>query len=436
MKLLAVGCSHRSTPVAVREKLAFDKDKLPRALELLTTRLECEAVILSTCNRVELYLAQTLDRSPTDREAMTSEQIVHFLAEFHGQDPATLREHLYLLEQNDAVRHLFKVAASLDSLVVGEGQIAGQVKSAYEQAQEYASVGPILHVLFRQARQVARRVRSETGISDGHVSVSSAAVDYVKQVFDSFADKIILVIGAGKMGELTLKHLAALKPYRILVTNRSPEKAEAVAAMCRGVAMPWSHLDDTLAEADIILSTTGAPEPIVDRERWHRVQALRRARRGDHATVILDIAVPRDFDPSLHDGDRTCLFNIDDLKRLKDATMAKRLKHVGAAEAIVEAEAKKFLTEWAKRRKGPLIQKLTADFEAKRKKIEEDLFARLNGRLTEEDRELIAGAFRLLQNRFLHGPISALNEEAQQAEEKAAHGSLLDALRKLFWLKD
>lgn len=437
MKLLAVGCSHRSTPVALREKLAFDREQLPRALELLTTRLECEAVILSTCNRVELYLAQTLDRAPTDREALTADGLVRFVGEFHNQEPAALRPHLYALEQGDAVRHLFKVAASLDSLVLGEGQIAGQVKTAYELAHEKASVGPLLHALFRHARQVARRVRTETGIAKGHVSVSSAAVDYVRQVFDHFGDKTILVIGAGKMGELTLKHLAALKPAKILVTNRSPEKARDVAAGCGGEAVPWERLDDALAAADIVLSTTGAPEPIVDAGRWHRLQALRRARRGDLPVVILDIAVPRDFDPALHDGDRTVLFNIDDLQRLKDATMAERLRHVGAAEAIVEAEAKKFLTGWAKRAKGPLIARLTKDFEAKRQAILEALFAKLNGRLTEADRKYIEGAFRLLQNQFLHGPISALDEEMQQAPEPTTpRHSLLDAMWKLFGLRE
>lgn len=438
MKLLAVGCSYRSTPVALREQLAFNREQLTRALELLTTRLECEAVILSTCNRVELYLAQTLDRAPTDREALTTDGLVRFFADFHGQDPDTLRRHLYAFEQIDVVRHLFKVAASLDSLVLGEGQIAGQVKTAYEVAQQQSSVGPILHALFRHARQVARRARTETGIALGHVSVSSVAVDYVRQVFDHFGDKTILVVGAGKMGELTLKHLADLKPGKILVTNRSPEKARSVALGCGGQPVPWEQLEDALAAADIILSTTGAPEPIVDAARWQIVQALRRSRRGEHAVVILDIAVPRDFDPNIHDGDRTCLFNIDDLTRLKDATMAERLKHAGAAEAIVEAEARRFMKEWAKRVKGPLIARLTKDFEAKRQAILEGLFAKLNGRLTEADRKYIEGAFRLLQNQFLHGPISALDEEIQQAEERASsHGhSLLDALRKLFWLKD
>src|SRR5262245_42645684 len=182
----------------------------------------------------------------------------------------------------------------------------------------------------QRAATVAKRVRTETGIAHGHVSVSSVAVDYVREVFEHFGDKTILVIGAGKMGELTLKHLRQLAPERILVTNRSPEKAAEVARGCGGQPVPWEQLDDALASADIILSTTGAPEPIVTRRRWDDVLP----KRSGGTAVILDIAVPRDFDPRIHDGDRTCLFNIDDLKRIREQTLAGRRKHVAAAEAI------------------------------------------------------------------------------------------------------
>ena len=196
---------------------------------------------------------------------------------------ATVRPALYEHRQEAVVRHLFRVAASLDSLIVGEGQIPGQVKQAYEKATARSAAGPLLHVLFQQARIVAKRVRSETGIAQGHVSVSSAAVDYVRQVFSRFDDKTVLVIGAGKMGELTLKHLRELKPRRIWLINRSFDKAEAMARECGGTATPWEELDNALARADIVLSTTGAPEVIVTRERWDKIQA----RREGGAAVIL-----------------------------------------------------------------------------------------------------------------------------------------------------
>jgi glutamyl-tRNA reductase len=426
MTLLAVGCNYRTTPVSVRERLAFDGAGLASALQALNVRHGCEAVILSTCNRVELYLAGSSAATPPGVDDVTQ-----FLCEARGVPAEQLRTHLVEYHQSEAVRHLFRVAASLDSLIVGEGQIAGQVKRAYELARECGSAGTLLHDLFQKARLVAKRVRRETGISRGHVSVSSVAVDYVRQVFEHFGDKTILVIGAGKMGELTLRHLRQLQPRRILVTNRSPDKAAVVAAGCGGTAVAWESLDDALIQADIVLSTTGAAELIVSQARYERIQA----RRTGGTLVILDIAVPRDFDPAIHDGDRTCLFNIDDLKRIRDHTLRERLRHVAPAEAIVEHEADRFLKDWARRRHGPTIAQLNRDFEAKRQTIVRNLFARLNGKLSEADQAQVEGAFRLLQNQILHGPISALTEETHiEAGDTPGH-TLLEALRKLFRLE-
>jgi glutamyl-tRNA reductase len=445
MKLLLVGCNFRTAPIALREKLALDGPRLALALRELTTRYGCEAVILSTCNRVELYLAR-----PHDRSLPEPGVIAEFLTEFHrGRPDAThveavsrdaesskrsaptldhLQPHLSSADNSAVVHHLFRVAASLDSLIVGEGQIAGQVRRAYEVAHEHGAVGPILHVLFQHANLVAKRVRSETGITRGHASVSSVAVDYVRQVFDHFDDKTILVIGAGKMGELTLRHLRDLKPHRILVTNRSPDKAQDVARGCGGQAMPWEQLDDALVEADIVLSTTGAPEPIMTRRRFDGILA----RRTAGPIVILDIAVPRDFDPRIHDGDRACLFNIDDLQRIRAQTLKERQKHIAPAEAIIEQEVKRFQSDWIRRRNGPIIAQLTQEFETRRHAIVAQLLAKLNGRLSPDDKAAIEGAFRLLQNQFLHGPISALAEEAQ---EPGRH-TLLEALRKMFRLEE
>jgi glutamyl-tRNA reductase len=423
MMLLAVGCSHRTAPVALRERLAFSEEELIRALDELVARHNCEAVILSTCNRVELYVARS-----EEGVDLAASRIAEQLAEFHQLRASDLASSLYEFRHADAVGHLFRVVASLDSMIVGEAQIAGQVKRAYEIAQERGAVGPMLHGLFQHAHSVAKRVRTETGIAKGHVSVSSVAVDYVRQVFDHFHDKKILVIGAGKMGDLTLRHLKALAPEQIWVTNRSPERAEEVAASCGGQVAPWDRLNDFMAEADIILSTTGAPEPIVSLERYEKV----RTRREGRPVVVLDIAVPRDFDPRIHDGDTTCLFNIDDLHRVRDQTLHDRLKHVAAVEAIVGQEMQRFLKEWKRRRHGPVIARLTQDFEAKREAIVAQLMNRLNGRLTEDEREYVEGAFRLLQNQFLHGPISALTDEPH---ESTGH-TLLEALRKLFRLHD
>lgn len=423
MNLLVVGASFKTTPIEMREKLAFDGPKLTQALQELNSRYDCETVIVSTCNRVEIYLARTGGQAAPDIEL-----IGEFLSEFHKLPFDEIRPYLQHHTGPDAVRHLFRVVASLDSMIVGEGQIAGQVKRAYEAAHEQATAGAILHALFQQAHGVAKRVRTETGISRGHVSVSSVAVDYVRQVFDHFNDKTVLVIGAGKMGELTLRHLRELQPQRILVTNRSPEKAQNVAQGCGGQAIPWEQLDDALVMADIVLSTTGAPEPIMTRRRFNDVLA----RRTGGTMVILDIAVPRDFDPRIHDGDRACLFNIDDLKRIREQTLQERQKHLQPAEAIVEQEVTRFLQESRRRRNGPVIALLTQEFETRRKAIVAQLMQKLNGKLTEADRAYVEGAFRLLQNQFLHGPISALAED----NPEASRHTLLEALRKLFRLEE
>jgi glutamyl-tRNA reductase len=430
MILLVVGCSYHTAPVEVRERLAFNDEQLIRAHQALGTRFACETVILSTCNRVELYLGRTPDRTAPG-EPLDVDAVIDFLAEFHGLGQADLQPYLRCLHQADAVKHLFRVAASLDSLIVGEGQIAGQVKKAYGRADQLGGASALMHALFQSAREVAKRVRSETGIAKGHVSVSSAAVDFVREVFDHFGDKTVLVIGAGKMGGLTLRHLRQLGPKQICVTNRSPEKAVAVARGCGGEAVPWDKVDDLLARADIVLSTTGAPQPIVSRERYRAIR-----QRRTRPVVILDIAVPRDFDPGIHDGDETFLFNIDDLERIRGETLRKRQEHVKPAEAIVDQEVRRFLRDWARQRNGPVIARLTQDCEAKRLEVEAELFARLGGRISAADRKLIEGAFRLLQNRFLHGPISALAEESHSPSPAAAGHTLLDALRKLFRLSE
>jgi glutamyl-tRNA reductase len=424
MMLLAVGCNFQKTPVELRERLAFADDHLAKALTELNSRYGCESLILSTCNRVELYLGWGLPRPQTER-AFDADLVAEFLGEWHKLPPPQFRPHLYEHRDADAIRHLFRVAASLDSMIVGEGQIAGQVKQAYECAQQAATAGPLLHALFQHARIVAKRVRTETGIAQGHASVSSAAVDHVRQVFERFDDKTVLVIGAGKMGELTLKHLRELKPKLILVTNRSPEKAAAVAEGCGGGVVPWEKLEDALARADIVLSTTGAPEVIVTAERWASV--LHKRTKG--SIVILDIAVPRDFDPGIHDGERTCLFNIDDLKRMREQTLAARRKHVAPAEAIVEHEAGRFLKEWQRRRNAPMIARLTEEFEARRRLLAEKLSQRFNGRLSDEDRKFIEGLLRQDYNQFLHVFITALDEETRGHR-------FLEAVRKLFRLQE
>lgn len=423
MNLRVIGCNFRTAAVDLRERLAFDDAKRQAALTELSARYGAECAILSTCNRVELYVGRQPHEQPFDLELAAE-----FLGEVHRTPAAAVRPLLYEHADEHAVRHLTRVTASLDSLIVGEGQIAGQVKQTFDAAKAAGTTGPLLNALFPHVLRAAKRVRTETGIARGHVSVSSVAVDYVRQVFDHFGDKTVLVIGAGKMARLTLKHLQALNPKRILVTNRSPAKAAEVAGQCGGTAVPWEQLDDALAKADIALSTTGAPEPIMPRERYERHVA---PKRSGGTLVVLDIAVPRDFDPAIHDGDAVCVFNIDDLTRVREHTLAGRRKHVAPAEGIVDAEVRRFVADWQRRKSGPVIHQLRTEVDRVRADVVAPLLGKLNGKLSDADRAYIEGAFRLFQNRLLHGPIAAM----QAADPDGDSKRLLDAVRKLFGLK-
>jgi len=302
------------------------------------------------------------------------------------------------------------------------------VKEAYDAAQKAEATGPLLNVLFPAATRVSRRVRTETKVADGHASVSSAAVEFLRPIFDTFTDKTVLVIGAGEMGRLTLNHIRELNPARVLVTNRSPDRAATLAAEYGGQLIPWEQLDDALIQADIVLSTTGAPEPIVTRRRFDEKV---RPRRGSRTLVVFDMAVPRDFDPRLHDGDRVSVFNVDDLNRVADQAAAERRKYLPAADAIVMGEVVKFVQDWNRRKDGPVIGQLTAEVDRLRESMVMPLLAKMKGKLSPAELEHIEGAFRLFQSKLLHGPIAAL----QEASRTGHSGTLRDALMKLFGLK-
>ena len=421
MNFRVVGCSYRTAPVQWRERLAFDPPTLEKSLAHLAAHYG-EAAILSTCNRVEVAVAR-----PAGEQPWAIADAADFLAHVHGVAASEVRPLLVEHQNAAGVRHLFRVAASLDSLVIGEGQIAGQVKAAFETAQRLGTTGPFLNALFPATLRVAKRVRTETGITKGHVSVSSVAVDYVKQVFDHFADKTVLVIGAGKMARLTLKSLAELKPGKLLVTNRSPEKAAEVARLWSGTAIGWDELDAALVKSDIVLSTTGAATPIMPRARYRDKVAPKRST----PQVVLDIAVPRDFDPAIHDGERVFLFNIDDLARVREETLGTRRQHLAPAEQLVEVAVRGFADDWNRRQHGPVIGQLTAEVDKLRREVYGQLLPRLGDRLTDADRKQIDGAFRLFQNKLLHGPIAALSE----ASRDGGGSALPEILKKLFRLE-
>jgi glutamyl-tRNA reductase len=419
-----MGVDHRSAPASVREALAFDGPRCAAGLEALARDFPGdEVVILSTCNRVEVYLAGAADRVPE------ADVLAGALVRFHGVAAEAVAGHLVSYHDEGAVGHLFRVAASLESLVLGEGQILGQVRDAYRAAVDGKTVGPIFHHVFQAALRVGKTVRAQTGMDQGKLSVASVAVDVAREVFDSFVDKTVLVIGAGKMGETTLQHLKGLNPGTILVTNRSAERAEAVAARWGGRAWPFDRLGQALIEADLVISTTAASEPIVTLEQYRRVQRARRNRLA----LILDIAIPRDFDPQIGELDQVMLYHVDDLRAQAEQNRLQRRKGIDPALAIIERETSACYAMLRHQHDaGHLLRELGDSYDAARLRELEKLFA-ARPHLSDADREAIAHAMLRLQNQFLHHPRAAVRSAAAEPHEGHTH-PILDAVRHLFGL--
>ena len=424
MKLQMVGLSHHTAPVEIRERLAFSKDQAIDALARLRQRYpETEAVLLSTCNRVELYVA-----SETATACPTHHDVVAFLAEFHGLDPVEIFGELFERTGEDFVRHLFMVAASLDSMVVGEAQILGQVKQAYELAMSVESVGPLTNAAFQAALRVAKRVATETAIQQKRVSIPSVAVaDYARQFFERFDDKELLVIGAGEMAEETLRYLMDAGARQVTVVNRSRPRAEELARQMTGRVRPWDELHACLVAADLVVSATGAAEPIVAAAEFKAIVA----ERFQRPLLILDLAIPRDFDPAIGDLQGTYLCTIDDLSAACQRNRKEREKEWPKAEKIIDEETARFMADLHHRATAPTIRRL----KARADEVKADELKRLLGRLAQVDaktQEEIRIAFDRLVNKLLHPPLESLRDEAQRG---TPHG-LLEALKRLFQLSD
>lgn len=425
MNFRVVSCNHHTAELEVRERLAFSGDEqLGRVYRLWReTHPETELVVLSTCNRVELYSAR-----PDDTSGPGSDELVRFLAEFHGVAPHLFADRLVERDGSEAVRHLFEVACSLDSMVLGEPQIVAQVKEAYERAYRHEACGPLTNALFQMAFRVSSRVRTETALSEGRVSIASVAVgEFARDIFDRFDDKTVLVVGAGAMAEETIRYLADAGVRRFVVTNRNRGRAEQLAATWGGSVAPFEDLDRAVAAADVIVSATGAATPIMTADRF---RMLRRGAR--RPLFVLDLGTPRDFDPAIAGvDDNTFLYDVDDLKATCDANRALRQKEIEKARRIIDDETTRFSHEIRHRATGPVIKRLRDEWHSIRTQEVDQLFAKLT-HLPAEDRQAIERTIERIVNKLLHPPLEVLKDEAK---EGTPHG-LLDALRRLFRLHE
>jgi glutamyl-tRNA reductase len=427
MDLLVVGLSHHTAPVDVREKVALPDGALDEALRgaLATAAVGGaavpEAMVLSTCNRVEVYLAGS------DAAAMRA-RICGWLAAERRFDPAALDRHLYALGGEGAVRHLFRVAASLDSAVVGEPQILGQLKDAFEAAVRAGAVGPVLGRVVPRAFAAAKRVRTETGLGRAPASVASAAVGLGRRIFGELHGREVLVVGAGKMGRLAARHLVAAGCGRLLVVNRTLARAQALVEELREAAPaeahPWEELGALLARADIVLCSTGAAEPVITRALVHRAMKARKGRW----LCLLDIAVPRDVEPAAGDEENVYLYDVDELTRVVDGHLAERRREAEAAERLVTEELVRLGVAESARGVVPTIKGLREHFAAVARAEAQRTLGRLQG-LSERDRREVQALADAIVNKLLHQPLTALKREAESE-------ALVTAVRTLFPLAD
>jgi glutamyl-tRNA reductase len=421
MRLLVLGVSHHTAPIDMRERLAFAPGDLAEAVSALARDPALgEVVLISTCNRTELYgTCQSLEDGHV---AMAG-----FLAAARDVPAEELKAHLYTRTEADAARHLFRVAAGLDSLVVGEPQILGQVKQAYTSATEQHATGALLNRLFHTAFTAGKRVRSETELAEGAVSVSYAALGLARKICGDLKRVSVLVVGAGEMAELTARHFAAQEPKRMTVCSRTAAHAEALAAEVGGTVVAWSELDAALAQADVVVTATGATTPILSQVR---VRAVTRQRRG-RPLFFIDIAVPRDVDPAVASDDDVFLYNIDDLQSIVNESLARRSSETTRAEGIVNQEVEKFMA-WARSRTAmPTVVALRQRFEAVRRAELDRLQPKIAG-LPPEARARVDEVTRLIIEKLLITP----TEQLKALPDQELQSSYADALSHLFALGD
>jgi len=423
MTLKLLGINHKTAPIELRERVAIPRERLAGAgLSLVEILGVSEAMILSTCNRVEILAAA--DSEDVD--------LAEFLHRHFAIDPAELRPHLYEYRDQEAVRHLFRVAASLDSMVVGEPQILGQVKDAYTVAREAGMVRTQLEPLLQSAFAAAKKVRSETEIGSTTVSIASIAVDLAQKIFGSLAGKKVFLVGAGKMSELAARHLIRSGVGTILVTNRTQARAAQMAerlvdALPRQSGLqvvPWEQLHEAASAADIVITSTGASEPIFRKEAG---QAFLHKRKN-RPMFFIDIAVPRDVDPEMNRLEGIFLYDIDDLQSVAAAHLAERTREAEDAEAMIAAEVERYQQKLKTVDAAPAIVGLQQRAEELRQAEMRRVQARLGG-LTENQRAAVEALSRGLVNKFMHPPMQALKKAAREGDL-----ARIEAIRETYML--
>ncbi len=421
MKLFITGLNHRTAPVEVRERLAFEDTALPLALGKLKQRPGLlEGMILSTCNRVEVTVA-------AEEQADAEATVEHFLADSRSVERAWVSPYLYRHDGRAAVSHLFRVASSLDSMVVGEPQILGQLKNAYTLAKECGAISGFLDLVMTRAFNVAKRVRSETDIGENAVSVSYAAVELAREIFGSLAGKRVLLLGAGKMAESAARHLRRAGVSEMLVVNRTRARADALAEEFQGRAIDFQNLLQALPDVDILLASSGASHYILTREEMRGVIGRRRNR----PIFLIDVAVPRNIEPLVNELDNVFLYDIDDLEKVVNTNMQGRIEVAAQAEDIIREEVERMMARLKTRQVAPTIVSLQEQLEQTRAAEIERMRAKL-GKLTPQQEEAIEAITRGIVNKIAHGPISELRRQA--SEPGGVH--LVNIIRKLFRLEE
>ena len=412
MSLSLLGINHNSAPIDVRERLAIAPGRLADATRSLVHHPGVrECLILSTCNRVELL---------TEHESASD--LRSFLSDYFAVPTAVLAPHLYEFREQEAIRHLFRVASSLDSMVVGEPQILGQVKESYSVAREVGAVSSTLERLLQSAFTVAKKVRSETEIGSSSVSIASVAADLAKQIFGSLKGKQVLLVGAGKMSELAARHLIAQGASSILVANRTPERAQRLAEQFHGLAVPFADLQQHAPKADIIVTGTGAREHLFN---VREAQAILHARRG-RPVFFIDIAVPRDVDPAVNGVDGAFVYSVDDLQQVAAKNMNARAEEAAAAEQIVSDEVDRYAARLQTLDAIPGILALQQHAEQLRLSELDRARSKLNT-LTPEQQEAVDALTRSMMNKFLHAPMTGLRKSANEGD-----ATTLSLIQRLF----